>query len=178
MSNDEEALRGEAEKILDRTLRSFALSCLDRAPDYFWTKPSSSSGKYHPPDEHGEGGLVLHTSRVVKLSEILLKSAVPPVMVDSVRFAAIFHDVGRFGFEANPAEHSLKDHPELASKWLEEQVAHFLSKDRIRDPIFRMELNVAQRAIESHMGKWGGNPPSSKEDWIVHSADMVASQYF
>lgn len=120
----------------------------------------------------------MHTLRVVKLSEILLISAVPPVGVDSVRFAAIFHDVGRFGFEANPAEHSLKDHPELASKWLEEQVAHFLSKDRIRDPIFRTLLETALRAIESHMGKWGRSKPSSKEDWIVHNADMIASQYF
>lgn len=177
--NNRKALRSEAAKILSKPLRDFALFCLDRAPDYFWTKPSSSSGKFHPPDELAEGGLVLHTLRVVRVSEILVRSAIPPVAADSIRFAAIFHDVGRYGFGADLAERSLEDHPRLASDWLTEQVAHFANTSQVADDAsFSVLLGIAQYAIRTHMGKWGKDEPSSTEGWIVHSADIIAAQYF
>jgi hypothetical protein len=39
-------------------------------------------------------------------------------------------------------------------------------------------VHTAGNAILSHMGRWGVDRPKSEEDWIVHLADMIASQYY
>ena len=156
---------------LSKDAKDFAKYCMDKAPPHFWTKPSSSSGKYHPPDEHGEGGLVLHTIRVEKIAEILIGGSTAPLWVDAVRLAALLHDVARYGLEEEPDEHSNDSHPELAEKFLircwEEQFPAL-------PPGF---LGVACQAIRRHMGRWGKHDPITPEDWIVHNADNIAAKY-
>jgi len=44
----------------DSVIRTFLKGC----PDYFWERPSSSSGKYHSVDERGKYGNWIHTKRV------------------------------------------------------------------------------------------------------------------
>ncbi len=66
-------LLDEIDLIVDDAIRSFVRSILYRA-EGFWEIPSSFSGKYHPKDEHGEGGNVLHTKRAVKIARIMCDS--------------------------------------------------------------------------------------------------------
>lgn len=50
-------LQPELDQIRDEQIMTFTRYVLEKAPTYFWTVPSSSSGKYHPPQSNGEGGL-------------------------------------------------------------------------------------------------------------------------
>ena len=62
-------LEEEIEMISDISIKSFVKSILLRV-EGFWKIPSSFSGKYHPPDEHNEGGNVLHTKRVLRAAKV------------------------------------------------------------------------------------------------------------
>lgn len=55
----------ELNDINDQKLKTFAIKLLTEAPDYFFTVPASSSGKYHPYFAREENDLVKHTRCVV-----------------------------------------------------------------------------------------------------------------
>ena len=158
------------ESITTLELRTLANHCLDKLPEHFWTQPSSSSGKYHPEDEHGPGGLALHTLRVMKVAEILIRASQPPIYANAIRLAAMLHDAARYGLNKKPSPHSLDEHPELSAEFLREC---YLEKQDT-PPLALKAYNPILR----HMGKWGKYRPESPEDWIVHYADVIASQYF
>jgi len=67
-------LQPELNQIVDKQIKAFTEHVLNNAPDYFWLVSSSSSGKYHPEQSQGEGGLVRHTKAAVyfavKLCEV------------------------------------------------------------------------------------------------------------
>jgi HD superfamily phosphohydrolase YqeK len=134
-------------------------------------KPSSSTGKYHPKDEHLPGGLTLHTCRVVDVVLLICNSRAFDVSRDEAIAAGIIHDVARFGLQVKPAEHSVNNHANQAA-WLFTTVASL--KDYGIDP--EVGARVAQ-AIGSHMGRWGHPVPETPLDWTVHLADMVAAGY-
>ena len=158
-------LTQEVNKIGDNSIRTFVKELLDIIPSHFWDAPSSSTGKYHPPDEHTKGGLVLHTQRVCKAAEVLMRASFPPIEMDVIRASCILHDTARFGLDEKPSIHSLGNHAELAAAFIEKEGAG------------RLDVSKIQSCVKRHMGKWGKEPPETKEEWIVHLADMVASQY-
>ena len=157
------SLGEEVLRIHNLEIRKFVDKALLEAPPYFWTKPSSSTGKYHPPDEHGEGGLVLHTKRVCKAAEVLMKAQAPPIQMDVIRASCILHDIARYGLGETPSQHSLQNHAELG--------ADFVKMMGGPSTLF------IEECVRRHMGKWGKEVPETKEEWIVHLADMIASQY-
>ena len=53
-------------------IKRFTRNFLARVPEQFWEVPSSSSGKYHPPEDQGPGGLVRH---VIKGLEVVVSEA-------------------------------------------------------------------------------------------------------
>ena len=55
-------------EIENEELRNFALYSANEIPNYFWEIPASSSGKYHPITDLGEGGLVRHPLMVCKVA--------------------------------------------------------------------------------------------------------------
>lgn len=57
--------------IHDEKIRKFAQYCVDNLPDYFFTVPASSSGKYHPSYALADGGLVRHTDAAVIIAHEL-----------------------------------------------------------------------------------------------------------
>ena len=66
----------EIEKITDERLRELCLDMVNDVPDYFWTVAASSSGKYHPACDLGDGGLVRHSIMVCHVALDLLDSEV------------------------------------------------------------------------------------------------------
>ena len=56
----------ELQLIHDTTIKQFVITCFDKlCPDYFWTCPCSTTGKYHPQVSLGVGGLIRHTKLAV-----------------------------------------------------------------------------------------------------------------
>ena len=66
-------LMDEIDLISNQQIKLFVRSVLLQAKT-FWKIPSSFSGKYHPVDEHGSGGNVLHTKRVVRVAQVISDS--------------------------------------------------------------------------------------------------------
>jgi 23S rRNA maturation-related 3'-5' exoribonuclease YhaM len=131
-------------------------------PDYFWTKPSSSSGKYHPFDERGKFGLVLHTCRVTKVTDDLCVAAqVNDVNRNDLIVAAILHD--SFKYDLPPGNpHTVKLHCIIPGEQLD-----------ITD--------MVNQLIRTHDGQWG-----LPDEWkdaddhqkLLHYADYIASRSY
>jgi 23S rRNA maturation-related 3'-5' exoribonuclease YhaM len=131
-------------------------------PDYFYEKPSSSSGKYHPSDERSKCGLVLHTCRVTKLVDDLCVSAqIDGVDRDDLIVAAILHD--SFKYDLPPGNlHTVKLHCIIPGEQLD-------ISDRIN------------HLIRTHDGQWG-----LPQEWkdadehqkLLHYADYISSRSY
>ncbi len=66
MTKAETIFQKELSLIHDKDIRNFVVECFDKlCPDYFWTCPCSTTGKYHPQVSLGVGGLVRHTKLAV-----------------------------------------------------------------------------------------------------------------
>jgi 23S rRNA maturation-related 3'-5' exoribonuclease YhaM len=168
---NEDLIKARVEHIEDSNLKHLVIVCLDRLPSYFWTKPSSSTGKYHPSDEHIPGGLSLHTARVVDVVELLCETRILKVSKDEAIAACLLHDVARFGFDVNATPHTLREHPMLGEEFF---------RQTWNEDNWGVDEDVMQRishAIGSHMGRWHTSSPESPLDQIVHLADMIAAGY-
>lgn len=163
ISDKGEAIKYLIEFIKDEDMSLAIESILAQdVPEYFWEKPSSSSGKYHPSDERGKFGLVLHTCRVVKLVDDLCVSAqITGSERDDLIIAAILHDA--FKYDIPPGNlHTVKLHCIIPGEQL-----HL--SDRIN------------QLIRTHDGRWG-----IPEEWAVadehqkllHYADYIASRAY
>ena len=147
--------------ITDPLLKTFTMVALQGAPSHFWHKPSSA-GNHHPADEHGDGGLALHSLRVGRVCWVLCQSR-PDLNADVIMSASLTHDVGRYGLGATPSQYSLPDHPDIAARYLRE-----LGGD---------VLEEVACAVETHSGRWGRIQPRNETEWLVHYADCIAANY-
>jgi len=159
-------LDDELSAIEDPSIRLFATKALERVPDYFWHVPASASGRFHPLDTLGEGGLVLHTKRVVYLAvEIAKVFKIEGVKLDVLRAAALLHDSFKNGLADNGQ--TSEDHPLIVRHQLKELASETTYFDEI------------MTAIECHQGLWGPQPlrmPKKPLEWALHIADFVASR--
>jgi len=147
--------------ITDPLLNTFTMVALQEAPDHFWHKPSSA-GNHHPPDEHGDGGLALHSLRVARVCWTLCQSR-PDINPDVLVSASILHDIGRYGLEAEPSQYSLPAHPDIAAAYLREYGDGLIEE--------------VACAVETHTGRWGKILPRNETEWLVHYADCIAANY-
>ena len=168
MTQQQEKLNKWVMAIPDVETQTFVSAMLARAPAYFWSAPSSSSGQYHPDDEHKFGGLVKHTIRVCEVGKILAESR-PGADMSLVLAACILHDLYRYGVADERSAHSDEGHPALAAKAINDYGMFFHSS---------CHYNAIAGAVARHMGRWGGCLPFSTEEWIVHYADNIAAKYF
>ncbi|MBN2380230.1 HD domain-containing protein [candidate division WOR-3 bacterium] len=156
----------ELSSIQDASIKKFVSKSLKKVPDYFWHVPASASGRFHPLDTLGDGGLVLHTKRVVYLaSEIAKVFKIEGEKLDVLRAAAILHDSFKNGVKDEG--HTEEDHP---------LIVRYQLKELADETAFFEEI---MNAIECHQGLWGPQPlrmPKSPLEWALHIADFVASR--
>jgi len=151
--------------ITDPLLNTFTMVALQEAPSHFWHKPSSA-GVHHPPDEHGDGGLALHSLRVARICRVLGESVRGRLNTDVLLSAGILHDIGRYGLGDEPVRYTLPEHPDIGAAYLRE-----LGSD-----MSELVEEVA-RAVETHSGRWGRILPRDEVEWLVHYADCIAANY-
>ena len=169
----------ETATITHEGLRELTRHTILAAPPAFWQAPASTSGKYHHADECLQGGLVLHTRRVYRVAEHLLRMyGVQPqaAMYSICLAAALLHDCCKV---MAIGEHSRFDHPLLAAE-LTRHTAELMEYSV--SPHLLADLCAA---IESHMGRWRSShhapgillpEPNSATAWLVHQADYIASR--
>jgi HD superfamily phosphodiesterase len=152
-------------------IRQFTELVLKSIPVPVWDKPSSSTGKFHPPHSQGHRGLYRHTQAVVVLSVKLAEVfELNPEDTDIVIAASILHDILKYGVV--PGKWTTKTHPEDAAKLI-----GLIAKKTG----FNRELTAKLASgVSRHMGRWSQDKPSfhesfTKIEMIVHIADVIAA---
>ena len=175
----------EVEKINDTKLKKAAKQMIKDLPEYFWTIPASSSGKYHPKCDLGEGGLVRHSIMVcttaidLVISEMFVRDN--EVNRDVARVAALFHDSWKNGTvneEGQYGNHTVHEHPMIA--------ANFVKRHLIEAKVDDLKIEMICGAIYTHMGKWctskyssiALSKPRTDFEKLIHIADYVASRKY
>ena len=147
-------------------------------PDYFFTIPASSTGKYHPKFAGTNNGLVKHTKVAVRIAYDLFETTnnFDDNDKDLIIMALIMHDGLKKGYEEE--SYTRFDHPLLVSKLIMEN-----AKD------LKMDINDVRKMctlIETHMGKWNTNKyskvelplPTTEIQRFVHRCDYLASRNY
>lgn len=186
-SSAKQMLEQATAMIGDPALKALVQQGLKTAPELFFTAPSSSTGKYHPADEINDGGLVLHTARVVTMAQHLADFyGVSKQERDILTAGLILHDT-RKGGDANwrTLQDYAPDHGDVAAN----AISHLKGANTEKG-------KEVVRLAANHMAQWtqivdpnakpGANgkakstsdprPPADKLEQIVSYADYLASQ--
>ena len=173
------AMKVEVDNLHNDFIKEGVKKILMSCDDYNAIGPASTSGKYHPAHDLGDGGLVRHTKTVCKILRRLMECV--PNYDDHLEWdiqysAAILHDFCKFTKEdgklpSDTKRHSNEDHPRLMANMIREYSD---------DESFK---KMAQR-VECHMSRWNvlkymEGPdlplPRGMEDMMVAFADMISS---
>ena len=190
MTKAETIFQKELQLIHDKNIKQFVIQCFDKlCPDYFWTCPCSTSGKYHSQVSLGVGGLVRHTKLAVWWGVELLRAldSSPELkdiatLRDEVIATLLLHDMVKNGKGLNAQGYSLESGVTgthgvtLANKIVYHEICIADS-----DSFCRIMAGVA-----GHMGVWTTNhiyQPNNILDSVektfaqlIHLADYAASR--
>ncbi len=156
--------------IYNNSIRSWTMSFMSHAPQAFWDKPASSTGKYHKEDENGVDGQVIHTLRVCVVAEHLVRMAdLNDFERDILISAASLHDICKYGVDGN-SDHTLSEHPRLVKSLWE--------KNLLVLPKCEYDTQIIETILQ-HSGRWGGLPlpTPTKLGKLLHIADFIASRH-
>lgn len=161
----------ELQLIKNQDLRAFAEYCLVRVPEYFFTIPASSTGKYHPPFSLGRGGLVRHTKAVVQW-HVDLQRWWEEDPIDEAIVALILHDSHKNGLgDQGQGKYTAKNHAEIAA----EEVLRWGKEFGLNTA----SLDLIYEGIKGHMGIWSSCFASRPESQFAKKcslADYCASR--
>ena len=163
----------------ERYLRSLK-QLLSLLPEYFYSVPASSTGKYHPSYALGEGGLVRHTKVCLKIaSDLLADKAICNFTSDEgdlILVALFLHDGLKHGMSLE--KYSRVDHPLLIGDFILTQT------DNLEFTV--EEINFIVSGVKSHMGPWNKDKdgkeiiplPKNKYERFIHMCDYLASRKY
>lgn len=154
----------------------------NKVPDYFWTLPASSSGKYHPLDKNGNPeSLVNHTKSVTRMLLTLInhpfvKNEFDSHEKDLMIASALLHDSVKYGYPVQE-KHTTHIHPMMVVKLY--PYGEFI-------PEFRNDFIEICKIISTHHGPWITSKKSevvlpkveSKMQYYLHMADFLASRRY
>ena len=179
--NKADVFKKELSYIKNEKYVDCAKNMIELLPDYFFSIPASSTGKYHPGFAQGDGGLVRHTKVAVRMCYELANNnsighSFKSDEKDLMLIALIMHDGVKSGIPKE--KYTRVDHPLLAAKLIRD------NKDKIG--LSDDEIDFVCSVIETHMGEWNtdfnGNEvlpvPKNKYQRFVHMCDFLASKKF
>ncbi len=161
-----EMLSGEIERINSEDIKMFAVLALMHADPKFWTAPCSSTGKYHPPEDQGEGGIIRHLIKgTAVVEEFARRARFSPLERDIAIASFLLHDICKQG--APPwGEHTDYTHGMIAYDWLRQFPLHDMyAKQAILD------------GVRYHMAPWCYvvSPFGRKEGRAFTQDEMLAN---
>jgi len=182
-------LKDELKQINNYTIRRFVEEILNELPEYFWTIPASSSGKYHPSYALGEGGLVRHTKATVKIADSLFELYhFDDIEKDIIIASLILHDGFKSGYEGANNSHTRFEHPLIIGNYINEYDIYDYCEgsenyDELLDTMKYITTEIAS-CVSCHMGKWRERDglilprPETEMQKFVHLCDYLASRKF
>ncbi|MCE5220221.1 MAG: hypothetical protein LLF98_02840 [Clostridium sp.] len=177
-----EIFETELDYIKSPEIREFTEKVLNKLPEYFFSIPASSTGKFHSPVCLGEGGLVRHTKMAVRFAIELLNlemfSKYSTDEKDIIISALILHD--GLKHDINFAKYSVAKHPLI--------MANFLKNDIELNSMLKPKIfNTIVECIETHMGEFNKDyktkkeilpKPHTKIQNMVHICDILSSRSY
>lgn len=160
----------ELKLIFDDSIREFTKLCLLKAPDYFFTDcPASSTGKYHPINELGPDGTIIHTKKVVTLAYELCRGLGCENRRDEIICACIVHDLVKQGWKQT--HHTHKMHPSFGADLVEsiQKDTQMLNED---------SYVIIRNSVLHHYGLWShSNYRKDLKDYTMEELTMYLSDY-
>jgi len=163
-------LNNEINYIKNDEIREIVEYDLNRLPDYFWTVPASTSGKYHPKASLGKCGLIRHTQAAVEIAMTMFPLYdFSEDAQDIIIASLILHDGLKCGLDGS--KHTVFEHPILMAEFVFSDL-DYGGSDRY----------LISQCIASHMGQWNTNKrssfvlpiPISPAEKFVHMCDYIA----
>jgi len=138
------------EFIQSQKIQLFVKEALSKADPHFWLAPCSGTGKYDPPENQAEGGIIVH---IIKGAQIIISLCrffdITDQSVKDKLFAAfILHDIWKFGRPWGKSTHP--EHGLIAAEFLTDLAAVDSDKKIIVDP----DLADIIEMVKNHMGRW------------------------
>jgi len=161
-------IQKEIEKITDENIKNFTYQAFAEVDPKFWISPSSSTGKYHPEEDNGEGGLVRHVVKGIAVVEQYLRREMATLReIDIAKSAFLLHDTCKNGvvWESSFTNYT---HGFIAAKWLE--------KFDLTDESAKQEII---NAVRYHMGQWSyvvspfEDRPYTKEEMMANVNEII-----
>lgn len=160
--------------------RAYYLDMVAEIPDYIFTMPSSTSGKFHNSTQCQTFGQIYHIYMFDSILNHRLRLKVntevypTPEERDCMRCIPAFHDAVKCGW--NGSKYTVQDHPVLAAKWvLETKVEHDI-------PLEYKQIIAGM--CETHSGQWNTSrsgkvimpEPRNLMEFFIHECDILASR--
>jgi hypothetical protein len=182
MSKEEKVLVFEslAQTFETLDMRNYYLDMCQEIPDYIFTMPSSTSGRFHNKAQCERFGQINHIFMFHSILEHRLRlehnKAIfkTPTIRDCMRCVPTFHDAIKCGW--NGSQYTLHKHPLMAGEWIRNIVVGNDIKDEYKNFIADM--------CERHSGEWNSSPkdktllpkPEKKADFFIHECDILSSR--
>ena len=168
------------DKFETEEMRLYCEDMIELIPDYIFTMPSSTSGKFHNATQcqpHGQiyhiimFGAIMNYLLDLKCNQEKFKSS---IQRDAMRCVPIFHDAIKCGWDGS--QYTVHEHPMLAGQWIRETHVEHDIDDTIKERIARM--------VERHSGEWTTNKrsavvlpePENEMEILVHECDILSSR--
>lgn len=168
------------DKFETEEMRLYCEDMIELIPDYIFTMPSSTSGKFHNATQcqpHGQiyhiimFGAIMNYLLALKCNQEKFKSS---IQRDAMRCVPIFHDAIKCGWDGS--QYTVHEHPMLAGQWIRETHVEHDIDDTIKERIARM--------AERHSGEWTTNKrsavvlpePENEMEILVHECDILSSR--
>ena len=174
--NKQDVFKKELGYIKDSDVKESLAFMIDKIPDYFFTIPASSTGKYHPGYALGDGGLVRHTKAAVRMAiELFGIYKFPEHTKDLIIMALVLHDSVKKGYKKEE-QYTRFDHPLVA--------CDFIRDNQKELKIGKDDVEFVCECISSHMGRFNTSDysdvilplPKTPEQKFVHMCDYLASR--
>lgn len=170
-----DVFKKELTYISDEDIKKSLMIMIEKIPDYFFSIPATSTGKYHPDYAQGEGGLVRHTKAAIRMAfELFGIYRFSQHTKDLIIFSLLLHDSVKKG--EIESKYTLFDHPLVACT--------FLKKYRDDLTLNNEDVDFVCGCIASHMGRFNTSDysdvilplPKTPEQKFVHMCDYLASR--
>lgn len=149
-------------------------------PDYIFTMPSSTSGKYHNATQCEKFGQIYHVYMFASVLNHRLRlkgnkeKYNTPEIRDCMRCVPVFHDAIKCGWDGST--YTVHDHPMLAAEWVRSTKVEHDIPDEYKEMIAGM--------CEAHSGEWTTNKrssvvlpePRNDMELFIHECDILSSR--
>ena len=161
-------------------MKKYFAEMVQEIPDYIFTMPSSTSGKYHNKTQCETYGQVYHAYMFFEILNYRLnlkwnkEKYNSPILRDCMRCVPVFHDAIKCGL--NGSRNTVHDHPMLAHDWVINTVVEHDIDPKLKTVIADM--------CAAHSGEWTTSSrskvvlpePKNDMEFFIHECDILSSR--